>query len=177
LARCEAVRVDKFNGKKIIMEYTNKTIKQLIDAIIIGRYKVICINGKTASGKTTLCNLLKKHLPKYKFYHNDDYKENGFEQGLYDIMDAIDRDCAPYIVVEGVQVPRLLRKWKQLGRPDADLIIETSCSYENRVLRYKTRGDADKIPNLAAFDKMLARMFWDYAADGKTAPIWRLCTD
>ncbi len=159
------------------MDYTNKTINQLINAIITGRHKIICINGKTASGKTTLCNLLKEHMPCYSFFHNDDYKENGFEEGLYDLMQAIDKDINPHKVIEGVQVPRLLRKWKQLGKPDCDLIIETNCSYENRVTRYEARGDFHKVQNLPSFDKTLARMFWDYAANGKTAPIWHLNTD
>lgn len=139
--------------------------------------KTICINGKTAAGKTTLTNLLKKSFPNHSYYHNDDYKPYGFEGSLYAMMEDIESDPNDYKIIEGIQVPRLLRKGAQTGKFTADLIIELSCSEENRVKRYILRGDKDKIPNLKAFDQNLAKIWFDFVGYGNVPPIIRINTD
>lgn len=130
---------------------------------------VVFIYGKSATGKTYLAEKLKAIYRGHLFFHTDDYMSYGFEQSLYALIaDIKEIDPARY-VVEGVQVPRLIRKGFK-----PSLLIETYCSDSVRVARYRARGEASKLSRLAGFDAILGKI---YAETPPNWPVWRLCSD
>lgn len=131
-------------------------------------YPVICIHGKSAAGKTTVASRLGRHLG-LKVYHTDDYKQHGWEQSLYVMMAELSEREKVSCVIEGVQVPRLLRKGFR-----TDLVIEVVCDDELRIRRYYQRGDGVKVGNLASFDATLAKIWGEVRL---TCPVIRYNTD
>lgn len=127
---------------------------------ILPTHKVICIHGKSACGKTTLAKLLAAKYPQYSIFHTDDYIKHGFKNALYVMMADMSEDPNPFKIIEGVQVPRLLRKWQEKGMAGADLILHVFCEEQTRVQRYYERGDHSKLAQLKGWDAML-QSIWD----------------
>lgn len=115
--------------------------------------QVICIHGKSATGKTTVAQQLCRSL-QYPVFHTDDYKHLGWEQSLYGLMNDLGERGSVPCIIEGIQIPRLIRKGFK-----ADLIIETVCDPELRIRRYHQRGEGVKVPNLAQFDSILGKIW------------------
>jgi GTPase SAR1 family protein len=123
----------------------------------------IVVIGYSATGKTTLTNVISQIYTEYKIFHTDDYQEYGFEGSLYTMMLDLEVCTSPKILVEGIQGARLLRKGVQQNSFFADLIIIVEASMATRARRYKEqRLEPDKISNLVGFDKTLDKIFNDY---------------
>ncbi len=123
--------------------------------------KTVVIIGKSATGKTTLADKLSKEFTSYRLFRTDDYASYGYEQSLYVLMEDLKNHNGPKII-EGVQGYRLLRKGIELGTFQADLILITKASMEDRIKRYAKRGESDKIKKLVGFDKNLDTVWRDY---------------
>ncbi len=115
--------------------------------------RVICIHGKSGSGKSTTAIQLAKALG-YPLFHTDAYQHYGWDQSLYQLLNDLNERTRTECIVEGVQVPRLIRKGFRV-----DLIVETVCSDDTRVKRYEQRGHGKKVGNLGKFDLTLARIW------------------
>lgn len=155
-------------------------MKQLPQNLIeaIAKASTIVIIGKSATGKTTVTDQIREHFgDKFVYLHTDDYAENGYEQSLYDLIDALPSDPMP-IVIEGVQGYRLLRKWAESGRYP-DLIIETLCTPGERINRYVNRGEGYKVHALDKFDQNLNKVFQDFMAIARDRmpPVIKVRTD
>ncbi len=124
--------------------------------------KNIVIIGCPASGKTTLAKELAKRTGQ-KVVHTDDYMQHGYKQSLYVLMaDLMEQDST--VIVEGVQGYRLLRKGVELDCIYPDIVIELKVSPEQVERVYRTERKAEKLPKLAAFNKMHETILADYAA-------------
>lgn len=87
--------------------------------------KTVCILGNPACGKTFLANSL--YDKKHTMIHTDTYMGYDFKTQLYMLLDDItDKYEGQRLIIEGVLVPRLLRKGSELGTFYPDLIIECS---------------------------------------------------
>jgi hypothetical protein len=68
------------------------------------KHKRIAIAGAPRCGKTTLANLLRRPI-----VHGDDFMQHGWSESSQILADIVNSG-GPVLVVEGVQVPRALRK-------------------------------------------------------------------
>lgn len=128
---------------------------------------IICIHGKSAAGKTTLAKELGTAIG-YPIFHTDSYMRHGFSQSLYVLMADLEERNERNCIIEGIQVPRLLRRGFK-----CDLIIEVVCSEESRERRYHERGHQAKLHNLGNFDVLLGRIWRECVV---TCPVLRYST-
>ena len=82
----------------------------------------VLIVGDPATGKTKLSGELALRHPKHTVIHTDDFMDNGYERGLYQILDKIKATEGPTLI-EGVQGFRLLRKGLQESSYNPDTVI------------------------------------------------------
>lgn len=122
---------------------------------------ITVIIGKTCSGKTTLAKRLHEESPLASLYFTDDYIPHGFDKALYVLMEDLRKDLNPDKIVEGVQVPRLLRKGFKDSSFHADRIILCEAEDGTRNQRYDARGKEDKDAR-DQFDAMILGIFEDY---------------
>lgn len=123
---------------------------------LLKEYKKIVVIGYPHSGKTTLVNSW--NVTDRIVVHTDDYIKEGFEAGLYSIMDTI-KEAESYIV-EGVQGYRLLRKLVQYNLPQPDIIIICISS-------------AECLPKHKSMRKALNTVWNDYLTYGRLP---RICS-
>lgn len=123
---------------------------------------ITVIIGPSCSGKTTLAKRLHAESPLASLYFTDDFKGEGFEQSLYALMEALGRDTNPDKIIEGVQVPRLLRKGLENKSFHADRVIQCVADDDVRDQRYLARGDDKDIEKRKTFDKMVQGIFDEY---------------
>lgn len=136
------------------MQYDMESIQTFTELLNrCKQYEVICIHGKSATGKTTIAAKLRWALG-IPVYHTDDYQKLGFEQALYGLMHALEEREKRACIIEGIQVPRLIRKGFK-----PDFIVEIVCDEALRVRRYHQRGDGNKVKNLAKFDAVLGKIW------------------
>jgi hypothetical protein len=122
--------------------------------------KHIVIIGLPASGKTFVSDVLRQTiLPKYHFYHTDDYMDFGYEGSLYAMMKEISYNKDPHKVIEGVQGYRYLRKLLENKDYSVDLVIEVESDGAERQDRYYQRGKGD-LPR--GFENNLRKVYKDY---------------
>ena len=111
--------------------------------------KNVCIFGAAGSGKTYLSNILGSENG-IKVVHSDDYMNYGYEEALYYMMQDITNISGGFII-EGVQVPRLLRKGHELGNLKADILIICERDWSYIVATYHKERNPDKIKYLMKF--------------------------
>lgn len=131
---------------------------------------LVVIVGPPAAGKTELANALAEKFPDYKVYHTDDYMMHGYADSLYRLMDDIQADPNPKIIVEGIQTARLLRKGAQRGDLFADLVIEVDSPQKE--IRYTGRtiaGEPTK-PYPYGTAKSVTTVFDEYKSMSKREP-------
>mgnify|MGYP001585301321 CR=1 FL=1 len=122
--------------------------------------RFVVVLGLPASGKSTVAGALCA-LPgaPWKLLHGDDYREHGYEQALYVLMEDLAAHDGP-VMVEGVVGFRLVRKLAQLGLPLPDKIVLTSTTPERRAERAAERGK-----DYRATDKGLVKVWRDCCAE------------
>ena len=114
--------------------------------------KNILIIGCPASGKSHITELLS--FLEIPVFHTDDYKDHGFKDSLYVLINDLVKQGRP-VIVEGVMGYRLLRK------PDSwtpDIIIHVMISEETMIERYERERpgrDIRAVRRLADFDYRL----------------------
>lgn len=121
---------------------------------------LVAIVGLPGVGKTTWLNKNAKKYAGCKIFRADDYLRFGFEESMYKLREDVRRCIATNVLVEGVQVFRLLRKGLQENDMRFDeVILLVAKTDEIRKERYKKREG--KYPN-PGFDKMLFKVWNDY---------------
>jgi GTPase SAR1 family protein len=131
---------------------------------------LVVIVGPPAAGKTSVAEALAEKFPDYKVYHSDDYMIHGFTDSMYKLMEDIQADPNPKIIVEGIQAARLLRKGVQLGTLFADLVIEVdSPQKEIRYVGRSVPGTPDK-PYPYGTMKSVETVLNEYKAMNKREP-------
>lgn len=129
------------------------------------------IIGKSASGKTTLARKMAAENPDASIYFTDDYIPHGFEKAVYIMMRDILADKKEHKIVEGVQVPRLLRHGARTGLLHADKIIICRAHVLTRRARHVQRGStATSVKNRERFDKTVMGIFDEYLAIASRKP-------
>jgi len=119
------------------------------------------IFGLSATGKTFLASKL--HADKK--IHTDDYMEHGFEMSMYHCLDAAKKyqteNPSCHLIVEGVQVARMLRKGFKV-----DKVIVCESDVSSRLNRHRERGTKVN----PGFDRTLTKIFneWRFMDDGVT---------
>lgn len=99
---------------------------------------LILICGKPAAGKSTLARRLASLLPNYRLIHTDDY---GFGDGASKeaLIDIVQASKTKSLIIEGVLIPRILRKAIALGVDLVpDIIIWLDADDETIMSRYAT---------------------------------------
>lgn len=119
------------------------------------------IFGLSATGKTFLASKLTCD----KIFHTDDYMSHGFEMSMYHCLDAAKKYQAEHpsqhLVVEGVQVARMLRKGFKVNK-----VIVCESSMGERLDRHRKRGTKVN----PGFDRTLSKIFgeWKFMDDSMT---------
>lgn len=124
----------------------------------------ICVAGAPKSGKVKVAKLIHERLPHYTLIKTDDYQHYGFKQAMYKILDDVTGmvyNDMPFIV-EGTQVPRLLRKGLETQTFIPDLIIKTDCNEDTLRKCYIEDGEPDKIDGALVFARQMDTMMGNY---------------
>jgi len=127
------------------------TLEEILNIKMDG--KIICLFGSPGSGKTYLSNVLAAENA-MKIFHSDDYINYGYEDAVYYLMEDITKYLwykGNGLIVEGVQVPRLLRKGHELGNFKADILIICERDWADIVETYHKERNPDKIKYLMKF--------------------------
>lgn len=95
----------------------------------LANFARIAITGASGSGKTTLCQRVNGR----DVVHGDDYMHLGWSESSQKMADVVNAIHGP-LVVEGVQVPRALRKGM---RVDCVIWLERMGRYEHDVDRHR----------------------------------------
>lgn len=133
---------------------------------------ITVIIGKSASGKTTLLEKLRLENPDASVYKTDDYIPYGFEEAVYVMLRDLKKDTNPNIFIEGVQVPRLLRKGLEQNSFKADKIIICQAHDYTRRQRHRARGSTEKqFVKRDSFDKMVMGIFQEYIGAVRNKPV------
>jgi deoxyadenosine/deoxycytidine kinase len=107
--------------------------------------------GFSCTGKTTLAEKLSKENNAILF-KTDSYIDKGFKESIYFLMEDLKQWRSRKIIIEGVQVPRLLRAGLL-----PNIIIHCVTDDNTRLIRYKDRGKS-----VEDFDK---RYYFDKAQE------------
>jgi len=138
------------------MPINEMTIEQVLQIDI--EQKNVLIIGCPASGKTYLFNKFKTANKKF---HTDDYRDYGFEQSMYEVLDDI-KATKEKTIVEGIQGYRMLRKGVQLDCYYPDVVIELIISEQQMIDTYTKERDEKKIKYLRGFNKSHNKIISDY---------------
>lgn len=130
------------------------------------------IVGKSASGKSTLARKLKAENPDASLYLTDDYIPYGFKDSMYALMQDLIKDPNTNKIVEGVMVPRLLRKGLETGLLRADKIIVTWANESKRQARHNERGSSmESVIRRKSFDETVLTILAEYLGKEQNKPI------
>lgn len=136
------------------------TIQEVLSLSIVD--KNVLIIGPPASGKTWLCNEMKKlcHL----IIRTDSYIKYGYNKAMYECLnDICDTHKDGYnTLVEGIQGYRLLRKGVELDCYYPDIVIELEISEKRMHETYKKERDPKKIKYLQSFNAAHQTILEDY---------------
>jgi hypothetical protein len=131
----------------------------------------VLVIGQPASGKTFLTGIAQ---PKQRVIHTDDYKELGFLESMYSVMEDVKQSGRTW--VEGVQGYRLLRKGVELNCYFPDIVINLSISDKQREIIYNAERDPAKLKYLQSFEKANNKILADYAdymaLSSHKKPLW-----
>jgi hypothetical protein len=131
------------------MTITYNNLKDIVDTGFLdqlGGADSIAIFGMPKSGKSILAKEIQKKLNHFTILDSDDFKQNGWKQGMYDMYDHLIKEPKKYIVC-GVQVGRLLRHGLRTHTFQPDVIIEVFCDYKTISYCYIKDGERSKLYN------------------------------
>ena len=139
----------------------------------------ILIVGDPATGKSRLSDMLSHNHPGHEIIHTDVFMDNGYEKGLYDIMQAIKNSDKPTLV-EGVQGFRLLRKGLQQDSPvkyNPDNVIHLHSPKSSIQKAYETDykrlgKDTSKLDNLAKANITILEDYRKLNNHNRIPPVW-----
>lgn len=127
--------------------------------------KNVLIIGCPASGKTYVADALKRDNPKHKLFHTDAYKQYGYVEALYVLIDELkELGTKKNTIVEGVQGYRLLRKGVELNCYYPDIVVELKISDALMRRTYERERDPEKIRYLKGFNASHQKILNDYKA-------------
>lgn len=130
--------------------------------------KTIVIWGFSATGKTTLGEILSKKM-NCKLIKTDDYIPYGFKESIYRIFFDL-KDISDRVIIEGVQIPRMLRAGLE-NNFKPDLVIICKANEFIRSSRHKARGnDQDAFDKRVAFDGAQQKVFDEYLTKMRSEP-------
>ena len=124
-------------------------LKEIVDNDFLAELRgadSIAIYGMPKSGKSILAKEIQNKLNQFTILDSDDFKANGWKQGMYDMYDHLLANPKKYIVC-GVQVGRLLRHGLRTKTFKPDVIIEIYCDYRTISYCYRKDGEAGKLVN------------------------------
>jgi hypothetical protein len=124
-------------------------LKEIVNTDFLGQLggaDSIAIYGMPKSGKSILAKEIQKKLNHFTILDSDDFKSNGWKQGMYDMYDHLLKEPKKYIVC-GVQVGRLLRHGLRTNTFKPDVIIEIYCDYRTIEYCYRKDGEGGKLVN------------------------------
>lgn len=114
LERC----LDSFMSFIVATTDPTRSIAEVLAGVVATAHDRIAIVGGPRSGKTTLSNTIRDR----PVYHGDDYAHLGWSEASEYLAVVVNEAPGP-LVVEGVSVPRALRKGM---RVDAVVVLEGS---------------------------------------------------
>lgn len=157
-----------------------KTIDEILQMDFRGKNVVII--GSPASGKTFLASRLKEQCPEYSILHTDDYKEHGFEQSLYVLIEDLKtkQELNKPLIIEGILGFRLLRKGAELDSFYPDVVIDIAVDDEKIHQIYHDERDPSKLKGVLSLQKSCNTILSKYLAlmqekDSKHKPEWISC--
>lgn len=125
----------------------------------------IVIYGHTKSGKSLLTKCISEKLENRKYIFSDWYKHLGFKQNMYAILRLIlNNSNNEKMIIEGIQMSRLLRKGVQLNNFYPDIVIHIVCNYETIKYAYIKDGERHKLRNnlVLYWNNMIDKIFLDW---------------
>jgi len=125
----------------------------------------VIIYGHTKSGKSLLTKLISEKLENRKYIFSDWYKHLGFKQNMYAILRLIsNNNTKEKMIIEGIQMSRLLRKGVQLNNFYPDVVIHIICNYETIKYAYINDGERHKLRNnlVLYWNNMIDKIFLEW---------------
>ena len=133
--------------------------------------KNILIIGPPAGGKTFLSNKFKE-LHDFTIIHTDDYRDLGFKESLYGLIEDIKKHDFKNLIIEGILGYRLLRKGIQLDCYKPDIVIEIDPGFDIIISRYLKERDNKKISSVASMIKANETVLKEYFLMCVQRPQW-----
>lgn len=123
--------------------------------------KTVVVGGYPGSGKTYIATKLCEQHPGSRIIHTDDFKDYGFKESLYELMNQIPHKSGT-LFIEGVLFARLLRKGIELNSFHPDIVIIVERNEEDIFDYYIEKGEEHKIPDVKKFFKNLDTVYSQY---------------
>lgn len=141
----------------------NLITPELIDLCQDAKY--IVIYGHTKSGKSLLAKELSRKLNDREYIFSDWFQHLGFKDAMYYILKEIQFNDKQ-LIIEGIQMSRLLRKGLQMNNFYPEVVIHIECDYETVKYAYIRDGEKDKLRQDGRFIKhwngMIDKIFYEW---------------
>ena len=172
----------KFNNNKVNtsskIEYSSKytqpceAIYGNLDSLVTDELIDLCRNAKyviifghAKSGKIVLANTISKRLGDRRVVSSDNSMSLGFKDSMYFLLKRIQTNDEQ-VIIEGIQMSRLLRKGIEMGNFYPEVVIHIDCAYETIRYGYVRCGEAHKVRQngflIKKWNHMIDVIFYDW---------------
>lgn len=124
--------------------------------------KYVVIYGHTKSGKVVIGRAIASALGR-RLIISDHYQNLGWSENMYKIRSIIKASHNEPMIIEGVQMCRLLRKGVQFNDFFADLVIHLTINKQSLMAAYRRDGEGHKAMRAITFNKnILDKIFFEW---------------